>query len=748
MSEGKPPIKFLVVCTLRLGDVLLTTPVARAIKRAHPHAVIDMLVLQGMEGVLEGNPDLRQVITVPHRATFWSRLKELWQLWKQYDIALTTVSSDRARMYCFLGSKCSVGSYNPHSFWLSVGLLSRKIPFDDTGTHTLLMGLKLLDLIQVPRVYTVIPPTAGGGLPAALPTRDFAVLHPYPKFHYKRWTLSGWIYLAQLLQNQGLTVVLTGGSTREEVDYDQQIADASQAINLAGQLRLAQTADLIAKARIFVGPDTGITHLAAALGIPAIALFGPTNPVKWGPWPKDYTRDINPWAMKGSARCGNVQLIQGEGDCVPCHQEGCFRHLESRSKCLEGIDPERVGQYMLDMLAEKPTGKASWEVQLAPVTRKFRIAVIVPKYGLVGGGEGFAREVTERLACVPDFDIHVLASQWIQSSPRITFHKIPTIAFPRFLGPLGFAWAAQKKIKALGFDLVHSHHWVFHADVFSSHGIPHAGWIRQVRNRSIPSLYDLAFSSVEHRALSRGRDSYFLPVSSIAMSAFQNEYAELPGHWNILHPGVNYARFSQPDRMECRIAVRKQYGLEQNDFLILFVGMNFEVKGLESIIWSLSKAQSLLPSRRFKLLVVGRGNKAKFARIAKSAGVEEAVTFAGTQQEGLECIYRAADVFTLFSTFDTFGMVVLEAMAAGLPVIVSPNVGAKDLIAHGINGYILMRPDSVDMAAQHLVSLSDPVLHEKMSRAAQIEAHEHSWEAMSMKMETLYRQIISKSSRL
>ena len=703
-----------------------------------------MLVLQGMEGVLEGNPDLHQVITVPHRATFWSRLKELWQLWKKYDIALTTVSSDRARMYCFLGARFSVGSYNPHSFWLSVGLLSRRIPFDDTDTHTLLMGLRLLEPIQLPKIYTVIPPTAGGGLPVALPEGDFAVLHPYPKFHYKRWTLSGWIHLARLLHAQGLTVLLTGGNTLEEMAYAQQIAAASTAINVAGKLRLGQTADLIARARMFVGPDTGITHLAAALGVPTIALFGPTNPVKWGPWPKAYAQEINPWPMKGSARCGNVLLLQGEGDCVPCHQEGCYRRLDSQSKCLEEIDPERVGQRVLEMLAEKLRATDPVAPPVPTVPRKYRIAVIVPKYGLVGGGEGFAREVTERLSRVSDFEIHVLASQWIQSSSCITFHKIPTIAFPRFLGPLGFAWAAQKKINKLGFDLVHSHHWVFHADVFSSHGIPHSGWIRRVRHRSIPSLYDLAFSSVEHRALAQGQSSYFLPVSSIALSAFQQEYAELPGHWKVLHPGVNYSHFSQPDRMACRSIVREKYGFAPDDLLLLFVGMNFEVKGLESIIRSLAKAQSLLPSRRFRLLVVGRGNSAKFTRIAQSAGVENAVTFAGTQREGLEQIYRAADVFTLFSTFDTFGMVVLEAMAAGLPVIVSPNVGAKDLITQGVNGYVLTRPDSVELAAQYLVSLADPVLYADLSRAAQTEAHEHSWEAMTIKMEMLYRQILAE----
>lgn len=747
MSTCSPTAKYLVVCTLRLGDVLLTTPVVRAIKRAYPNALVDMLVLQGMEGVLEGNRDIHKVITVPHRATFWSRLRELGQLWKRYDIALTTVSSDRARMYCFLGAKFSVGPYNPHSFWLSVSLLSRRISFDDVGTHTLLMGLELLDQIHIPRDHTVVPPTAGGDLPANLPQGRFAVLHPYPKFHYKRWTLAGWVYLVRLLHDQGLTVLLTGGNTAEEIAYDQKIADAARAINLAGTLRLAQAADLISKASIYVGPDTGITHLAAALGVPTIALFGPTNPVKWGPWPKGYQADTNPWQMKGSAQQGNVVLIQGEGDCVPCHQEGCYRRLDSDSKCLEGIDPERVGQRLLQILEMKSPRVPESMTDPPAVQRKYRIAVIVPKYGLVGGGEGFAREVTERLAEVPDLDIHVFASQWIQSSPRITFHKIPAIAFPRFLGPLVFAWVVQKKIDRMGFDLIHSHHWVFHADVFSSHGIPHAGWIHRVRKRTIPSLYDLAFSSVEHRALARGKNSYFLPVSSIAMEAFHNEYAKLPGHWKVIHPGVNYLRFSKPDRVNCRKIIREKYGIQENDFLILFVGMNFEVKGLESIILSLSTAQDRLPSTRFRLLVVGRGNEAKFARIAESAGVKNSVIFAGTQREELECIYRAADVFTLFSTFDTFGMVVLEAMAAGLPVIVSPNVGAKDLIREGENGYILPQPDDVERAAQHLVSLSDPVLNQRMAMAAQNVAKQHSWEAMSIKMENLYRQVLSEDSR-
>lgn len=345
--EGK---RYLVVCTLRIGDVLLTTPLIRSIRQYDPAARIDVLVLPGIAGILEGNPDLDTILVTPHRSSFLTRLKEAVRLWRRYDVALTTVSSDRARWYCFVAGKSSAGLYNTHSSWLSVRLLKRRILFDDLHTHSVTMGLKVLDLLGIPRQYRVVPPTAGGGLPPVLIGRTYAVLHPYPKFRYKMWPQAHWAALAQSLQQQGLTVALSGGTDPVEIRYVQEIAQACDAINLCGTLSLAQTADLIAGSVLFVGPDTGVTHLAAALDIPTVALFGPSNPMKWGPWPAAYAQEASPWAMKGSRRVGNVWLLQGEGECVPCRQEGCDRHRESRSRCLEELPLNRVLRALQDLL--------------------------------------------------------------------------------------------------------------------------------------------------------------------------------------------------------------------------------------------------------------------------------------------------------------------------------------------------------------------------------------------------------------
>ena len=141
-----------------------------------------------------------------------------------------------------------------------------------------------------------------------------------------------------------LRVVLTGGDSAEETKYVQGLMRMLPrgTVDVAGKLNLAAVACLLSKACAYVGPDTVVTHLAAASGAPTVALFGPSNPVKWGPWPKGYSVDNNPYVMRGTQQVKNVVLLQGEGDCVPCMEEGCGRHIASLSDCLQNLPAARV----------------------------------------------------------------------------------------------------------------------------------------------------------------------------------------------------------------------------------------------------------------------------------------------------------------------------------------------------------------------------------------------------------------------
>jgi heptosyltransferase-3 len=150
-------------------------------------------------------------------------------------------------------------------------------------------------------------------------------------------------------------VALTGGGDPAEIEYVTAIARALPvgALCAAGRLSLAASACLVKRARLYVGPDTAMTHIAAALGVPTVALFGPSNPVKWGPWPKHHPPGTNPWHRCGSQAVRNVVLVQGSPACVPCLLEGCDRHVDSVSDCLAALPLAKVQRAVQALLAQE-----------------------------------------------------------------------------------------------------------------------------------------------------------------------------------------------------------------------------------------------------------------------------------------------------------------------------------------------------------------------------------------------------------
>jgi heptosyltransferase-3 len=349
-----------MVVTLRIGDVLLSTPVIRSLRLAWPQAEIDALVFEHTEGVLLHNPDIHRVITVPTRPGFWVHLRLILSLFRQYDLALTTLLGDRPTLYAWLAGKTRIGMQDGSSKerWKQ-RLLSRWAIFDHVDTHTVLTNLGLVDLLGIQRSHEVVVawnPSDENSVARVLPfdigAETFAVLHMFPKFSYKTWHRDGWIELARWLEKNGIRCVLTGSSDPDELAYVGQLFRTMPpgTVSMAGKLSLAESAFLISRAKCYVGPDTALTHMAAALGTPTVALFGPSNPVKWGPWPKGYGEDRNPYKMRGTQRVNNVVLLQGEGDCVPCMEEGCERHNASLSDCLQNLPASSVIESLRELM--------------------------------------------------------------------------------------------------------------------------------------------------------------------------------------------------------------------------------------------------------------------------------------------------------------------------------------------------------------------------------------------------------------
>lgn len=346
----RQPRNILLVCTRCTGDVLLATPLARSLKRAWPEVELDMLVYAGTEGVLEANPDISQVITVRQEGDFAANLGKLWRMWRRYDLALTPLRSRSAQMYCWAAGRWRAGLLQDRSTKL---LLNQWACIEHIDTHAVSLGLRLAEMLGIPPCFDVVPPGLAPQQREALPARlatltaaPYCVLNPYAEFSYRMWARASWIEFACWAQSQGMQVVFTGSADPDETAYVSGIAGElpAGAVNLAGALSLGETAELIRRAQLYVGPDTVTTHIAAATGTPSIALFGPSNPIDRAPWPKGWESFIPPWTQRGSIKRRNVHLVQGFFVCVPCKLQGCDRHRHSISNCLQQLTVERVIQ--------------------------------------------------------------------------------------------------------------------------------------------------------------------------------------------------------------------------------------------------------------------------------------------------------------------------------------------------------------------------------------------------------------------
>lgn len=351
------PASILLIATRQIGDVLLTTPLLRSMRRAWPLARIDILVYTNKGGMLEGNPDCDAVIESDEHPNFAGYRTLFSRIFRRYDLAVTTQANDRGHLYAFLAGRQRIGlipDTSNQSAWKRRHCTKWTL-LDNIHTHTVVQNLSLASEMGITPLSEVVPPDRNEEeldqrLLFSWQTDAFVVLHPYPMWRYKRWTDAGWRALLEYCIGRGWRVVLSGGPDNEEREYCMKLASTRpEAVSsLAGNTSFGALARLLRKATAYVGPDTATTHLAAACGTPVLTLYGPTNPVKWGPWPisnKSTTlAQTSPWSMRSLPwqRVGNVLILQAEERCVPCLEEGCDRHKNSDSKCLLSLPASRV----------------------------------------------------------------------------------------------------------------------------------------------------------------------------------------------------------------------------------------------------------------------------------------------------------------------------------------------------------------------------------------------------------------------
>lgn len=357
------PSRVLFIATRQIGDVLVTTPLITAARRIWPEAQFDFLGYRGKLDMLKGNPEIHELIETSEHPNLWEYLKLFNRLFQRYDLAIITQPSDRAYFFGSLAALRRVGvvvqdtpKSRQKSAWKR-SICMHWVAVDYFKQHVIVEKLKLLepfyrakglDLFANPIAVT---PPVGQALTPILQSQlrqPYIVLHPGPLNGYKRWPLAYWAQLIKELVTLKYQVVLSASPAEQDLALNRDIlsllddAVAQSVIDSKGQLTLSQVKTLLDGADLYIGVDTSVTHLAAACEIPTIALFGPTPPTNFGPWPNGFIGEY-PYQLRDRTQIvGNVCILQGPGDCVPCRKAGCFDTANSKSECLDLLEPNQV----------------------------------------------------------------------------------------------------------------------------------------------------------------------------------------------------------------------------------------------------------------------------------------------------------------------------------------------------------------------------------------------------------------------
>jgi UDP-glucose:(heptosyl)LPS alpha-1,3-glucosyltransferase len=396
---------------------------------------------------------------------------------------------------------------------------------------------------------------------------------------------------------------------------------------------------------------------------------------------------------------------------------------------------------------------------MSETKRKPRLAVVSP---FLDKSYGTERTVIEWLSHMPDvFETHVYSQRVEDLDPsRFTWHRIATLSGP---GLLNFLWwfaanhfyrAWDRHVRGLRQDLVYSPGInCFDADVISVH-IVFAEFLRQARPelrlarnpvRAWPRLLHRKFYyrlivALERRIYADPETMLVLYAKKTArdLERFYGRRDRLP----VLYLGLDHTTFHPARRAALRESARGQLGLTPDRFALLLVGNDLRKKGIAVLLDAMTQLREL----PLELLVAGREDPAPFQPMVRATALEGHVRFLPPRKD-VEFYYAAADAYVGPSLEDTFALPPAEAMACGLPVIVSAENGTCEIISHEIDGMILANPaDSKALAAMIRKLYQDSELRTRLGENAAETARQYTWERNGHELASIFEGVLRRKA--
>ncbi|HEV3262278.1 MAG TPA: glycosyltransferase family 4 protein [Gemmataceae bacterium] len=361
-----------------------------------------------------------------------------------------------------------------------------------------------------------------------------------------------------------------------------------------------------------------------------------------------------------------------------------------------------------------------------------------------GGCETYIAGLARRLAA-DGHGVHLYACLWDAAAlpAPVHCHPVPVAAGPRFLRPWRFASACARALRGAGHDVSVGFDKIWGQDVMYPQGGLHAASVEhnllKYRHPVVRGLARLgkaldvahwSFARLERRQYLGPDQPLVVAISQMVGRQFQHYYGMDASRVRVVPCATDTTRFNRPDRPRLRLEWRRHWGIGSQDPVGLFISMNYRLKGLEPLLHAVRR---LPPGQPFRLLVAGNPKTDRYERLAHRLGIAERVKFVGPCHE-IERCYFVSDFLVHPTFYDAFSLVVLEALACGLPVITTANAGASELLHPPRDGYVIADPHDHERLAWCMLQLLDPTRRAACAQAARQAAgrwtFEHHYQQM------------------
>ncbi len=385
-----------------------------------------------------------------------------------------------------------------------------------------------------------------------------------------------------------------------------------------------------------------------------------------------------------------------------------------------------------------------------------KLAVVRARYNASGGAERFVELAAGALQS-QGTQISILARRWRPGRDHAADASVPEVVTldPFYLGRTWRDWSFARAVKGYlrkaRFDLVQSHERIVGLDIYRAGDGVHAAWLdrraaragRYARLTKLAqglSLHHSYLRDVERRMFESSNLRAVICNSELVRDEILARFAIDAARLHVIYNGVDLERFDPQLRDQHRLAMRAQYQVGADHAVLLFVGSGFERKGLNDAM------QAVARDTQVTLMVVGSDkHQRRYTARARALGIAQRCHFIGPVGDPRP-YYGMADGLILPTVYDPFPNVALEALASGVPILVSDACGAREAVEQGSNGFVIPLADAAALAqrvSQWRATMQSPPAALAMRLAARRSAERFGIGQMAAQLAQLYARLLA-----